>query len=147
MRWQCIVSQAGRGSAAVLHSPLIKSLLMGPEENYPALTNACPGCQGKLFCRRTNMLFGSEILIGINIRGAAHWLASQHSGGNKDCMSNDSPALKLQNMAELSWEGAYDIFSLLREHCDWLFTWKVGMISKRLRVQRRKRNGDKTAKT
>lgn len=48
------------------------------------------------------MPFGSEMLIGINIRGATDSLNSQHSGGNKDSMSNDGQALNLQNIAELS---------------------------------------------
>lgn len=92
------------GPAAVLHSPLIKSLLIGSEEDHPPFTVLTPTqvVKENYFCRRTNMPFSSEILIGINIRRAADWLAPQRSGGDKGSMSNDGQAAKyLQNMAKL----------------------------------------------
>lgn len=86
------------GPAAVLHSPLIKSLLIGSEEDHPPFTVLTPTqvVKENYFCR------SSEILIGINIRRAADWLAPQRSGGDKGSMSNDGQAAKyLQNMAKL----------------------------------------------
>lgn len=88
------------------------------------------------------MPFSSEILIGINIRGAADWLAPLHIGGDKGSMSNDGQALNRQNMAKLSWEGVHDFFLLLHEHCECLCTRKVGMTSDNLERKKKSLSPD-----
>lgn len=75
MRWQCIVSEASRGSTAAFHSPLIKTLLMGSEEDKPPLTGLTlvQVVKENYFCWRTNLPLSTEILIRVNIKGVAAW--------------------------------------------------------------------------
>lgn len=75
MRWQCIVSKASGGSTAAIHSPLIKTLLMGSEEGKPPLTGLTlvQVVKENYFCLRTNLPFSTEILIRVNFKGVAGW--------------------------------------------------------------------------
>lgn len=122
MRWQCIVSKASRGSTAVFHSPLIKILLMGSEEDKPPLTGLTlvQVVKENYFCWRTNLPYSTEILIRVNIKGVAGWhscsaytesMETQRNKKNTDLTLNLESRVKIK----LKIKECTDL--LLHRHC------------------------------